>query len=58
MAQLYDVALTFNLSSELKHQMDAYREETGIPQAMIIRTAVKKYLETHKLVEVEAVDEK
>jgi predicted DNA-binding protein len=54
---LNDRALTFNLPSALKQQMDTYRAETGIPQAVIIRTAVEKYLATHKLVEIETAKE-
>lgn len=58
MGTVTNVAISLDIPLSLKQQMDAYKEATGIPQAAIIRLAVKKFIETHKLVEVEAVDEK
>lgn len=58
MSTVTSVAITIDIPLSLKHQMEAYKEATGIPQAAIIRSAVKKFMETHKLVELESVEEK
>lgn len=57
MSTVTNVAISLDIPLSLKQQMDEYKEETGLSQAAIIRIAVKKFMATHKLVEVESTEE-
>ena len=58
MSTVTNVAISLDIPISLKQQMDAYKEDTGLSQAAIIRLAVKRFIATHKLVEVETAEEK
>lgn len=58
MSEVHNIAMTFDIPLSLKQRLEEYKEKTGLPQAVVIRKALLRYLETHKLVEVELTEDK